>query len=106
MIAPKTRTMARVSRRPKTVGLDRPCGVCEKPMHYTYSGPVEGVCGRCADKRRTKGVRAYHRGMVVRRNARKQRRSKASMVVLVCVLLVVLGVGAAVVTAVFRFMLG
>ncbi len=75
-------------------------------MHYTYSGPVEGVCGRCADKRRTKGVRAYHRGMVVRRNARKQRRSKASMVVLVCVLLVVLGVGAAVVTAVFRFMLG
>ena len=75
-------------------------------MHYTYSGPVEGVCGRCGDKRRTKGVRAYHRGMVVRRNARKQRRSKASMVVLVCVLLVLLVVGSAMVAAVFRFVLG
>jgi len=72
-------------------------------MHYTYSGPVEGVCGRCADKRRTKGVRAYHRGMVLRRNAREQRGSKASVVVLVCVVLVV---GSAVVAAVFRFMLG
>ena len=103
MIAPKTRTMARVSRRPKTVGLDRPCRVCGKPIHYKYSGPVEGVCGRCADTRRTKGVRRYHRGMVLRRNARKQRRSKASTVVLVCVVLVV---GSAVVAAVFRFMLG
>ena len=103
MIAPKTRTMARVSRRPKTVGLDRPCGVCEQPMHYTYSGPVEGLCGRCADKRRTKGVRAYHRGMVVRRDARKQRGSKTAMVVLLCVVLVL---GSAVVAAAFHFVLG
>ncbi len=103
MIAPKTRTMARVSRRPRTVGLDRTCRVCEKPMHYTYSGPVAGVCGRCADKRGPKGVRAYHRGMVVRRSARKQRGSKTSMVVLLCVVLVV---GSAVVAAVFRFVLG
>lgn len=37
--------------RPKrpTVGLDVPCKKCGRPIYYNYKGPVEGVCGRCAD---------------------------------------------------------
>ena len=36
------------NRRP-TVGLDTPCRKCGRPIYYNYKGPVEGLCGRCAD---------------------------------------------------------
>ncbi len=80
--------MTTASRRPRTVGLDKPCRVCGKPIHYTYSGPVEGVCGRCTDKRGRRGgsVRAYHRGMVFDRAPK--RRSKAAIAVLLTIVIV------------------
>jgi hypothetical protein len=34
--------------RPK-VGLDKPCAKCGRPIYFNYKGPVEGLCGRCAD---------------------------------------------------------
>lgn len=36
----------------RTVGLDKPCGMCGKPVYYNYKSPVEGLCGRCADRAR------------------------------------------------------
>jgi hypothetical protein len=38
----------------RTVGLDKPCAGCGKPVYYNYKSPVEGLCGRCADKSRRK----------------------------------------------------
>jgi len=42
------------NRRPKRtirpkVGLDTPCKQCGDPVYYNYHGPIEGLCGRCAD---------------------------------------------------------
>ncbi len=43
----------------RTVALDKPCSLCGQPVHHTYQGPIEGICGRCGDKvtkkRRTGG---------------------------------------------------
>jgi hypothetical protein len=76
-------------RKARTLSLDKPCKVCGEPVHHTYSGPVEGVCGRCSDKKpRRKPMRAYHRGMTVDRSA-PNRRSTASTVVLLCIVMVV-----------------
>ena len=87
--------MKGASRKPRTLRLDKPCRVCGEPIHHTYAGPVEGVCGRCADKRRGRGVRAYHRGMIVEGRVPK-RRSTASVVVLLCIVVVVGSVAVAV----------
>jgi len=35
-----------------TVGLDKPCRKCGRPIYYNYKGPVEGLCGRCSDTTR------------------------------------------------------
>ena len=80
--------MRGLSRGPKTVGLDKSCRVCGKPIHFNYAGPVDGVCGRCVDKRRGGRVRAYHRGFIVKGRA-PNRRSTASTVVLVSTVIVV-----------------
>ena len=32
------------------LGLDKPCSKCGKEIYYGYSGPYEGICGRCTDK--------------------------------------------------------
>ncbi len=39
------------------VAADKPCLRCGRPIHYSYRGPVEGHCGRCADRggRRERG---------------------------------------------------
>jgi len=34
----------------KAVGLDKPCTVCGRTVYFNYKGPVDGVCGRCADR--------------------------------------------------------
>ena len=34
----------------QTLALDRPCTVCGDPIYHNYQGPVEGVCGKCADQ--------------------------------------------------------
>ena len=76
--------MKGASRKPRTLKADKPCRECGKPIHYTYSGPIEGVCGRCTDnrKRRRRPVRPFHHGMIVNGRMPK-RRSTASTVVLI-----------------------
>jgi hypothetical protein len=37
------------------VGLDKPCEGCGKPVYYNYRSPVDGLCGRCADRSRRRG---------------------------------------------------
>ncbi len=32
-----------------TVGLDKPCRKCGRPIYFNYKGPVDGLCGRCSD---------------------------------------------------------
>jgi len=77
------------SRKPRTVGLDKPCSKCGKPIHYSYVGPVEGVCGRCVDKRvRKRRVRPYHMGMTVGGRAPKRRSNASTVVVLILVMVV------------------
>ena len=34
----------------REVGLDKPCSMCGDAIYYNYSGPFEGVCGRCTDR--------------------------------------------------------
>jgi hypothetical protein len=76
-------------RKARTLRLDKPCRKCGEPVHHTYVGPIEGVCGRCTDRKpRRRPVRGYHRGMVVERGAPKGR-STASTVVLLCLVMVV-----------------
>ena len=93
----------RASRPAKTVGLDKPCRVCGKPIHYTYSGPADGVCGRCADKRRPRRTRSYHRGTVVSRGEPGRHQSTTTIAVRICIVLVV---GVIAVMAVLRLLLG
>ena len=42
---------SRTETGPRTVGLDKPCRDCGQTIYYGYKGPIEGLCGRCADKR-------------------------------------------------------
>ncbi|MHC4338755.1 MAG: hypothetical protein ACYSX0_00895 [Planctomycetota bacterium] len=98
----ETAGMKGLSRRSRTIGLDKPCQVCGKPIHYTYAGPVEEVCGRCTDKRRGRRVRAYHRGMTAKDRA-PNRRSTTSIVVLISIVMVV---GAVVVAFALSLLLG
>lgn len=43
-------------RKPKApplhrgLGLDKQCSMCDEEIYYNYSGPFEGVCGRCTDR--------------------------------------------------------
>jgi hypothetical protein len=69
--------------------------VCGRPIHHKYAGPVEGVCGRCTDKRGGRRVRAYHRGMIVGGRSPK-RRSTASIVLLIFIVIVFGAAGVAV----------
>jgi len=73
------------------VGLDKPCRKCGAPIHHTYTGPVEGVCGRCSDTRRRRRVSTRRLGTDVMGHAPK-RRSTASTVVLVLLVMLVGGV--------------
>lgn len=54
----RTGTGARPAR---TVGLDKPCEICGKPVYYNYKSPVEGLCGRCADQVRRRRDPRYPR---------------------------------------------
>jgi hypothetical protein len=47
----------------RTVGLDKPCKVCGRPVYFNYKGPVEGVCGRCSDRKR-RPSRRRRRGLL------------------------------------------
>ena len=38
----------------RTVGLDKACRVCGQTIYYNYQGPIDGLCGRCADRSLTK----------------------------------------------------
>ncbi len=47
------------------LGLDRPCSMCGKEIYYNYSGPFEGICGRCTDRMIAKHRRTTKRRTVV-----------------------------------------
>ena len=81
------------SRPPRTVGLDKPCRKCGKPVSYLYKGPVEGVCGQCTDSRRRMPTRAHAHGIVVDR--RRAGRRGRSLVAVIALLLVVGAAGVA-----------
>lgn len=38
----------------RKVGLDKPCTQCGRPVYFNYKGPVPGLCGRCADRSRSR----------------------------------------------------
>ncbi len=82
------------SRPPRTVGLDKPCAKCGRPVSYLYKGPVEGVCGRCSDSRRRTPTRAHAHGIVVDRR-RAGRRGRSNLVAVIALLLVVGAAGVA-----------
>jgi len=84
------------------VGLDKPCSKCGAAIHHTYVGPVEGVCGRCADQRRGRRVSTRRLGQIGGRRTRKGR-STASTVALVATVMVV---GAAAVVIALNLLLG
>jgi hypothetical protein len=50
--------MVRSSSKPpaprpgRKLGLDKPCQACGKEIYYNYKSPIEGLCGRGADRRR------------------------------------------------------
>jgi hypothetical protein len=97
VLVPKNTHVMRATRRPRTVGLDKPCRSCGKPVHYTYAATGGGLCGRCADRRRPKRARGYHRGTVVERGG-SGRRSSPAAIAAKLIVVVVLG-GAAVMVA-------
>ncbi len=45
------------SKPQRRVGLDKPCSLCGEAIYFNYKGPVEGICGRCADRVRKKPKR-------------------------------------------------
>lgn len=57
----------------RKVGLDKPCTLCGQPIHHSYRGPVEGVCGRCTDRiaRKHRGARPATGRTIVRRSGRR-----------------------------------
>jgi len=94
------------SRRTRTIGLDKPCRGCGKPVHHTYSALTDGLCGSCADKRRPappKGTRPYHRAMVLRRGEAGGPPSATAVAVKICI---AIAIGVAAVMAVLRLLLG
>jgi hypothetical protein len=85
------------------VGLDKPCRSCGKPIHYSYIGPIKGLCGTCADRRTRRVRKSYRRGMVVSPLQRRERRigrlQTGIVIAGICV------AGAAVVAVVLHFVL-
>ncbi|MGQ0614643.1 MAG: hypothetical protein ACT4PV_12985 [Planctomycetaceae bacterium] len=56
------------------VAADKPCLRCGRPVHFSYKGPVEGLCGRCSD-RGSRRERGRTRTKVVRVRAKVSLRS-------------------------------
>jgi len=79
------------SPRPKrpTVGLDVPCKKCGRPIYFNYKGPVEGLCGRCADTVRRPQMPRHSR----RIGFFAGKRSRGWKTIVIFLLLAVLGVG-------------
>ena len=73
------------------LGLDRPCSMCGKEIYYNYSGPFEGVCGRCTDR-----IVAKHRGTTVRRTVVVERVRRSAGLFLVVTLAFLAGAAAAI----------
>lgn len=73
------------------LGLDRPCSVCGKEIYYNYSGPFEGVCGRCTDR-----MVAKHRRTTGRRTVVVERVGRRAGLFLVVTLAFLAGAAAAI----------
>ena len=76
-----------------TVGLDKPCRKCGKPIYFRYKGPVEGLCGRCSDtgKRATRPFQKSRRIGFFRRAARAAGVSTTLFVVVLIAVLAIFG---------------
>jgi len=61
------------ARPQRRVGLDKPCSLCGQAIYFNYRGPVEGICGRCADRVRKKPKRRRARGPSVAGASRLRR---------------------------------
>ena len=33
----------------RKLGMDKPCSHCGSPIYFNYSGPLDGICGKCTD---------------------------------------------------------
>jgi hypothetical protein len=33
----------------RKLGMDKPCSQCGSPIYFNYSGPLDGICGKCTD---------------------------------------------------------
>ena len=95
--------MKQAPRRPRTVGLDKPCRKCGRPIHHTYVGPVEGLCGRCTDTGRRQRVRTRRIGLSSGGPRTPKRRSATATALLVGLAMLV---GAAVLVLALDFLLG
>jgi len=62
------------ARPQRRVGLDKPCSLCGEAIYFNYRGPVEGICGRCADRVRKKPKRAKARRTGAAGGSRVRRR--------------------------------
>ncbi|MHC4939943.1 MAG: hypothetical protein ACYTHK_13320 [Planctomycetota bacterium] len=40
------------SAQKRKLGLDKPCSMCGSAIYFNYSGPLEGICGKCTDQLR------------------------------------------------------
>ncbi|MDH3590438.1 MAG: hypothetical protein OER88_01070, partial [Planctomycetota bacterium] len=57
----------------RRLGLDKPCQDCGDTIYFGYKGPIDGICGKCADKRlRSRAARSKARTVVVHRNGRSR----------------------------------
>ena len=36
----------------RRIGLDKPCSMCGSAIYFNYSGPLDGICGKCTDRLR------------------------------------------------------
>jgi hypothetical protein len=61
---------AGVQVKKRALAADKPCHQCGEPIYYGYQGPIEGVCGRCADKSLRSHRRTLTRTVMVARERR------------------------------------
>jgi len=56
----------------RKVGLDKPCRMCGEPIYFGYQSPIEGLCGRCADRKlRAHRSKGGTRTLIVQRDRRR-----------------------------------
>jgi len=49
-VTPRSSQAPKIPKAKPKVGLDKPCAQCGQPIYFNYRGPIDGICGRCADR--------------------------------------------------------